>query len=242
MVFTLRPFGHTFALWQRALTLVQFLDSSDIVRFVSGRCRKNLPLCAASQLQCWLFELIQPRLRNWQNSHVGAQRYRAYAIRDGLSSQHSVAVNVTCIDSSSPAQHPVGFNSISSGERLRLCPTCIGLFHSFGPAISVWGGWIATMMRLGCDVCNKPWFQLVRQPTNPTKYHSTTMTHSLLLSEHQHCGSLARTRRLRVLVVSYSLSVMACWQLSFAMGPKRYLHDHNRRPHRSKQHITWFLR
>ena len=36
MVFTLRPFGHTFALWQRALALVQLFLSSGIVRFVQG--------------------------------------------------------------------------------------------------------------------------------------------------------------------------------------------------------------
>jgi len=44
MVFTLRPFGHTFQLCQRGLALVQFFVYSDIVRFVQGRCRKNLPL------------------------------------------------------------------------------------------------------------------------------------------------------------------------------------------------------
>ena len=49
MVFTQRPFAHTFLAWRRGLALVQSL----VVRCRSlrlGRCRKNLPLGVTDQM------------------------------------------------------------------------------------------------------------------------------------------------------------------------------------------------
>ena len=65
MVFTLRPFGHTFALWQRALALVQsFVLLYRPLRL--GRCRKNLPLCAPSMLETFDNSRVL-----WRETEVG---------------------------------------------------------------------------------------------------------------------------------------------------------------------------